>query len=55
VPVDFILADFAEAAGFRCDRIWTLPRGKSNASQQMARFARTELRKCVYRWVRSND
>ncbi len=54
VPVDFILADFAEAVGFHCDSIWMLPRGKGNASQQMARFARTELRKCVYRWVRSN-
>jgi len=55
VPVDFILADFAETAGFYCDSIWTLPRGKGNASQQMARFARTEMRKCVYRWVRTND
>jgi len=55
LPVDFILADFAEAAGFHCDSIWTLHRGKGNSSQQMARFARTELRKCVYRWVKSND
>ena len=55
LPVDFILADFAEAAGFHCDSIWVLPGGKGNSSQQMARFARTELRKCVYKWVKSND
>ncbi len=55
VPVDFILADFAEAAGFRCDNIWKLAKGKGNSSQQMARFGRRELRKCVYRWVRRND
>lgn len=55
LPVDFILADFAEGAGFRCDHIWKLPRGKGNSSQQMARFGRRELRKCVYRWIRSDD
>ena len=55
LPVDFILADFAEGAGFRCDRIWKLARGKGNSSQQMARFGRRELRKCVYKWVRCNE
>lgn len=55
LPVDFILSDFAEKAGFRCDNIWKLARGKGNSSQQMARFGRRELRKCVYRWVRRND
>ena len=54
LPVDFILADFAEESGFRCDSIWKLARGKGNSSQQMARFGRRELRKCVYRWVRCN-
>lgn len=54
VPVDFILADFAEQSGFDCTNIWTLARGKGNASQQMARFGRRELRKCVYKWVRSH-
>ncbi len=54
LPVDFILADFAERSGFECANIWTLPRGKGNSSQQMARFGRSELRKCVYRWVRSD-
>ena len=32
--------------------IGVLPRGKGNASQQMGRFGRRELRKCVYRWRR---
>ena len=54
VPVDFILADFAERAGFVCEKIWTLPRGKGNPSQQMSRFGRTEQRKCVYWWVREH-
>ena len=52
VPVDFILSDYAEQSGFTCEAIWTLPRGKGNSSQQMARFGRREIRKCVYKWVR---
>ena len=54
VPVDFILSDFAEHSGFACMDIWTLPRGKGNSSQQMARFGRREIRKCVYKWVRTD-
>ena len=50
VPVDLILSDIAEACGFVCEEISVLPRGKGNASQQMGRFGRRELRKCVYRW-----
>ena len=53
-PVDLILSDYAERSGFMCEHIWTLPRGKGNSSQQMGRFGRRELRKCVYRWVRGN-
>ena len=52
LPVDIILSDFAEQAGFVCEWIWTLPRGKGNPSQQMSRFGRHEQRKCVYWWVR---
>ena len=55
LPVDFILSDFAEQSGFDCEAIWSLPRGKGNSSQQMARYGRKELRKCVYRWKRSYD
>ena len=52
VPVDLILSDIAQACGFVCEEIGVLPRGKGNASQQMGRFGRRELRKCVYRWRR---
>lgn len=55
LPVDFILSDFADKSGFDCEAIWKLQRGKGNSSQQMARFGRNELRKCVYKWVRRND
>ena len=55
LPVDLILSDFAEQSGFTCESIWALPRGKGNSSQQMRRFGRRELRKCVYRWVRGHD
>ena len=51
-PVDLILSDFAEQLGFRCKTIWALPRGKGNSSQQMGRFGRQEIRKCVYHWER---
>ena len=54
VPVDLILSDYAESCGFTCERIWVLPRGKGNSSQQMGRFGRRELRKCVYWWVRDD-
>ena len=52
VPADLILSDIAERCGFACEEIGVLPRGKGNASQQMGRFGRRELRKCVYRWRR---
>ena len=54
-PIDLILSDYAEQSGFRCENIWTLPRGKGNSSQQMKRFGRREIRKCVYKWVRHDD
>ena len=50
VPVDLMLSDIAEQCGFVCEEIGVLPRGKGNASQQMGRYGRRELRKCVYRW-----
>lgn len=55
VPVDLILADFAEQCGFECKHIWMLARGKGNSSQQMKRFGRRELRKCVYWWQRKSS
>jgi hypothetical protein len=50
VPADLILSDFAEKAGLYVDHIWVLPRGKGNSSQQMGKWGRVELRKCVYCW-----
>jgi DNA modification methylase len=50
IPVDLILSDFAKAAGLDVERIWVLPRGKGNSSQQMGLHGRTEIRKCIYIW-----
>jgi len=50
IPVDLILSDFAEHAGLITHKIWVLPRGKGNSSQQMGRWGRVELRKCIYWW-----
>ena len=50
IPVDLILSEIAQKAGFDLEKIWVLPRGKGNSSQQMGRHGRTELRKCVYIW-----
>ena len=52
LPVDLILSDFAEQLGFECECIWILSRGKGNSSQQMGRFKRREIRKCLYKWVK---
>jgi len=52
IPVDLILSDIAEYCGFECEEISVLPRGKGNSSQQMGKFGRRELRKCVYSWRR---
>ena len=53
LPVDLILSDYAEAHGLEIETIWVLPRGKGNASQQMGKHGRTEIRKCVYVWKKS--
>ena len=50
IPVDLILSDFAISFGFDLEKIWTLPTGKGNSSQQMGNHGRTELRKCIYVW-----
>ncbi len=50
IPVDLILSDFAVNFGFNLEKIWTLPTGKGNSSQQMGNHGRSELRKCVYVW-----
>ena len=50
IPVDLILSDIAQDAGFNVEKIWVLPTGKGNSSQQMGAHGREELRKCVYVW-----
>ncbi len=50
IPVDLILSDIAQGAGFDVEKIWVLPTGKGNSSQQMGIHGREELRKCVYVW-----
>lgn len=50
IPVDLILSEFAENFGFNINKIFVLPRGKGNSSQQMGIYGRTEVRKCVYLW-----
>src|SRR3989338_5920353 len=50
IPVDLILSDIAQSAGFNVDQIWVLPTGKGNSSQQMGAHGREELRECVYVW-----
>jgi DNA modification methylase len=50
IPVDLILSEFAENFGFEIERIFVLPRGKGNSSQQMGAYGRSEIRKCVYVW-----
>ena len=53
IPIDILLSSFAEKASFEIDKIWVLPKGKGNSSQQMKRYGRNELRKCVYVWKKS--
>ena len=55
VPVDLILSEIAQQAGFDVEVIWVLPIGKGNSSQQMKEHGREELRKCVYVWNRQNE
>lgn len=50
IPVDLILSDIAQRAGLDVEKIWILPTGKGNSSQQMGTHGREELRKCVYVW-----
>lgn len=50
IPVDLILSEFAENFNFDIEKIFVLPKGKGNSSQQMGKHGRTEIRKCVYLW-----
>jgi hypothetical protein len=50
IPVDLILSHIAQMAGFEVEKIWVLPNGKGNSSQQMGKHGREELRKSIYVW-----
>ena len=50
IPVDLILSDIAGSLGLDTEEIRVLPRPKGNSSQQMGRFEREPLRKCIYVW-----
>lgn len=54
IPVDLILSEFARRAGLQVRKIFTLPTGKGNSSQQMGQYGRDVLRKCVYIWEKCN-
>jgi hypothetical protein len=55
IPVDLILSDIAHMAGFEVEKIWILPNGKGNSSQQMGKHGREELRKSIYVWRASKE
>lgn len=50
IPIDLLLSKIANYIGFNVEKIWVLPRGKGNSSQQMKIYGRKELRKCIYVW-----
>ena len=50
ISVDIILSEFARQLGFEVEKIFVLPNGKGNSSQQMGVHGREALRKCVYVW-----
>ena len=50
ISVDLILSQIAEEIGFKIVEILVLPEKKGNSSQQMGKFGKNELRKCLYYW-----
>ncbi len=53
ISVDLILSSIAEGLRFAVDEILVVPQGKGNSSQQMGKYGRDALRKCVYVWRKS--
>jgi DNA modification methylase len=51
IPVDLILGEMAERAGFQVESI-EVTRTKGNASQQMGRYGRLPVRESVSTWLR---
>lgn len=54
IPVDLILGEMAERAGFQVESI-EVTRTKGNASQQMGRYGRMPVRESVSTWLRLAD
>jgi DNA modification methylase len=50
IPVDTITTNLAESIGFEPVKIIVLAQKKGNSSQQMEKFGREELRKCITVW-----
>ena len=50
IPVDTITTHLAEQLGFEPVRIIVLEQKKGNSSQQMEKFGREEMRKCITIW-----
>lgn len=50
IPVNTITTNLAEAFGFEPVKIIVLAQKKGNSSQQMDKFGRAELRKCITIW-----
>ena len=53
LPVDLILSDMAEQAGFETEAIW-VARYKGNSSQQMKRYGKVPVRESVLVWRKGN-
>lgn len=49
LPVDFVLSEMAEEAGFRVDEI-IVARYKGNSSQQMGKYGRVPVRESIVVW-----
>ena len=49
LPVDLVLSEIAEAAGFRVEEI-IVARYKGNSSQQMGKYGRVPVRESVVVW-----
>ena len=52
IPVDTITTNLAESLGFDPVKIIVLTQKKGNSSQQMEKFGREEMRKCITIWKR---
>jgi len=48
-PVDLVLSEMAEEAGFQVEQI-TVARYKGNSSQQMGKYGRVPVRESIVLW-----